>query len=59
LIEDSLLFCGKFLADTQLYHLEHIRACASDKYMTIKYMEVAKEKVNKKAKKEERLLGYI
>jgi hypothetical protein len=29
------------------------------KFVTIKYMEVAKEDVNKKAKKEERLVGYI
>jgi hypothetical protein len=26
-----LFFCGKFLADTQLHHIEHIRACTSDK----------------------------
>jgi hypothetical protein len=52
-----LFFCGNFLADTQFYHLEHIRACPVIKYTTVKYMEDAKEEVNKKAKKEERLLG--
>eukprot|EP00979_Chaetoceros_neogracilis_P016238 scaffold7464_cov267-Chaetoceros_neogracile.AAC.1 len=56
-IEDFLFFCGNFLADTQFYHLEHIRACPVIKYTTVEYMEDAKEEVNKKAKKEERLLG--